>query len=363
MKVGPEPHASVASASRPETQESRFRVEKVDEIGQHGIAIGGMFISNNCNTILLVMSLLFIIGGVIFTAISYRPQVSDEDMQQYRDRQMSEDVSQGKIVGPICMIIGMVMLSFSIMFSTIFCILQKSHQELSTNWAMRRTISVIDPNAPLNISRALTGAPQAVIEITTSYKIKSYRTRSVDNISLATKPQNAISETQRRSSLSPNHWIHENELHQRSYHSRISILSTNMEQPVISDPDCVDYSDNPNIYEFIAEDMDDPGFDDTYFQSTNSDNQHLFAQSQDKTMKRDIACFPTSTPMSMSPAIMHRSESDKTRPESAEDLKQYGSSKNQKLPPLNPVGIVKVTTESDESFYKLPDIRKDSFPE
>ena len=43
--------------------------------------------------------------------------------------------------------------------------------------------------------------------------------------------------------------------------------------------DCVDYSDNPNIYEFIAEDMDDPGFDDTYFQSTNSDNQHLFAQS------------------------------------------------------------------------------------
>ena len=97
MKVGPEPQASVASASRPETQESRFRVEKVDEIGQHGIAIGGMFISNNCNTILLVMSLIFIIGGVIFTAISYRPQVSDEDMQQYRDRQMSEDVSQVRI--------------------------------------------------------------------------------------------------------------------------------------------------------------------------------------------------------------------------------------------------------------------------
>ena len=98
MKVGPEPQASVASASRPETQESRFRVEKVDEIGQHGIAIGGMFISNNCNTILLVMSLIFIIGGVIFTAISYRPQVSDEDMQQYRDRQMSEDVSQVKFI-------------------------------------------------------------------------------------------------------------------------------------------------------------------------------------------------------------------------------------------------------------------------
>ena len=87
------------------------------------------------------------------------------------------------------------------------------------------------------------------------------------------------------------------------------------------------------------------------------------ALGQDKTMKRDIACFPTSTPMTMSPAIMHRSESDKNRPESTEDLKQYSSSKNQKLPPLNPVGIVKGATESDESFYKLPDIRKDSFPD
>ena len=87
------------------------------------------------------------------------------------------------------------------------------------------------------------------------------------------------------------------------------------------------------------------------------------ALGQDKTMKRDIACFPTSTPMSMSRAIIHRSESDKNRPESTEDLKQYGSIKNQKLPPLNPVGIVKGATESDESFYKLPDIRKDSFPD
>ena len=95
----------------------------------------------------------------------------------------------------------------------------------------------------------------------------------------------------------------------------------------------------------------------------NWNSKTNFALGQDKTMKRDIACFPTSTPMTMSPAIMHRSESDKNRPESTEDLKQYGSSNNQKLPPLNPVGIVKGATESDESFYKLPDIRKDSFPD
>ena len=80
-------------------------------------------------------------------------------------------------------------------------------------------------------------------------------------------------------------------------------------------------------------------------------------------MKRDIACFPTSTPMSMSPAIMHRSESDKTRQESTEDLKQYGSSQNQKLPPLNPVGKMKGAEGSEDSFCKLPDIRKDSFPD
>ena len=139
MKVAPESKVSMATTSRPETQESRFRIEKVDEIGQHGIAIGGVFISNNCNTILLVMALIFIVGGVILSAISYRPQDPDEDMQHYRERQVSEDASQSKIVGPICMIMGVVMLFCSGLFYTIFCLLQKAQQQEN----LQRAISVV----------------------------------------------------------------------------------------------------------------------------------------------------------------------------------------------------------------------------
>ena len=51
----------------------------------------------------------------------------------------------------------------------------------------------------------------------------------------------------------------------------------------------------------IPDDISDQDFDDTYFQSINSENIHLFAQNN--TKRRDIASFPTSTPLSMSPAI------------------------------------------------------------
>ena len=102
MKVAPESKTSVASqksmfsGSRPETQESRFQIEKVDDTGHNGISIGGVLISNNCNAIMLVMALIFIVGGIIFTAISYRPQDPDEDMEHYQERQMSEGALQVK---------------------------------------------------------------------------------------------------------------------------------------------------------------------------------------------------------------------------------------------------------------------------
>ena len=89
-------YSGPGSLSRPETQESRFTIEKVDDTGHNGISIGAVFISNNCNTILLVMALIFIVGGIIFTAISYRPQDPDEDMEQYRERQLSKGALQVK---------------------------------------------------------------------------------------------------------------------------------------------------------------------------------------------------------------------------------------------------------------------------
>ena len=67
-------------------------------------------ILGNCNTILLVMSCIFIVGGVILAAISYRPRDPNEDLEQYKSRLLSEDGLQIKIAAPIFLLIGVIML-------------------------------------------------------------------------------------------------------------------------------------------------------------------------------------------------------------------------------------------------------------
>ena len=75
MKVAPQqslsrPHSIIETGYPPARR--LFRIEKVDELGHHGINIGGFYLSSNCNTFLLVMALIFITGGIILTAIAYR---------------------------------------------------------------------------------------------------------------------------------------------------------------------------------------------------------------------------------------------------------------------------------------------------
>ena len=125
MRVAPQEKTN-NSCSRPESTIGRFRIEKIEELGgHHGLNIGGIYVSSNCNAILMVMAIIFVVGGVIFTVISYRPRDKFEDMDSYRDRQESEDTFQVKIVGPIFVIIGLVMMLFSILLLTISWILRK----------------------------------------------------------------------------------------------------------------------------------------------------------------------------------------------------------------------------------------------
>ena len=56
------------------------------------------------------MSCIFIVGGVILAAISYRPRDPNEDLEQYKSRLLSEDGLQIKIAAPIFLLIGVIML-------------------------------------------------------------------------------------------------------------------------------------------------------------------------------------------------------------------------------------------------------------
>ena len=70
-------HHQQSSNSRPGSSRgsgmiNRLRVESSDDGSGTGITIGGVFISANCNTILIIMASIFIVFGIILTAISYR---------------------------------------------------------------------------------------------------------------------------------------------------------------------------------------------------------------------------------------------------------------------------------------------------
>ncbi len=52
-----------STSSRPESVIERFNIAKHDDSGHQGISIGGIFISANCNIILLVMAGIFLVVG------------------------------------------------------------------------------------------------------------------------------------------------------------------------------------------------------------------------------------------------------------------------------------------------------------
>lgn len=153
MKVAPE--SKISTLSRPDSP-SRFKIEKIDELGHHGISIGGFYISSSCNTFLLVMAIIFIVGGIIFTAISYRPRDRNEDMERYKERQASDETSQVKIVGPIFVILGLIMLFGVSIFTVTLYFLQKqesSRYQMSRNRELHRIVSVVSCNVLLKMAK------------------------------------------------------------------------------------------------------------------------------------------------------------------------------------------------------------------
>ena len=81
------------TAGRPATASSlmeRLNIEKADEGGGcgGGFTIGKVFVANNCTVILLVMAGIFLVGGAILTAISYRPREFGEELSKFINRQV-----------------------------------------------------------------------------------------------------------------------------------------------------------------------------------------------------------------------------------------------------------------------------------
>ncbi len=106
-----------STSSRPESVLEKLKIETSDDGGGIGITIGGVFISANCSIILIVMASIFILVGSILSAISFRPRDINEELDRFLSRQ--EWASQLKVIGPVTLVVGLIML----IMGTTFCFL------------------------------------------------------------------------------------------------------------------------------------------------------------------------------------------------------------------------------------------------
>lgn len=166
------PSLRPSTSSRPESVIEKLRIESSDDGRGVGITILGVFVSANCSVILIVMASIFILVGAILSAISYRPRDLSEDLERFLSRQ--EWGSQLKIIGPVFVVIGAIMLSLG----TTFCILgwkvtkdeEKREQRQyaasitsSLDYPYMPTIShalLRDPSFPLIVPKAKWTTPQ-----------------------------------------------------------------------------------------------------------------------------------------------------------------------------------------------------------
>merc|ERR1711935_290870 len=80
----------------------------VSKLDRGSLFVKGVFISPYCSALLIIMSVFLLIGGVLLTAIAYRPKEMREELGEWTDR--LEVTSRSRIGGPVLVVISLVIL-------------------------------------------------------------------------------------------------------------------------------------------------------------------------------------------------------------------------------------------------------------
>ncbi|XP_044742788.1 uncharacterized protein LOC123305206 isoform X2 [Chrysoperla carnea] len=107
--VSQPPPTSINNRLRCPAPISRLRVEKIEG----GLMVAGVVIAANCQIVLPVFGFLFTFVGCVLTAASYRGPGVDEGPDSYANRIAL--TGNSRILGPACIVIGVIMLVFGVL--------------------------------------------------------------------------------------------------------------------------------------------------------------------------------------------------------------------------------------------------------
>ena len=125
-----------------------FRVEVPEVVGEEsnsfvdnlnvehfdggGFSIGGVIVAPYCNIIMIIMSIIFMVGGVLLTVIAYldKPQ----PMKVKTENNLLFGVEERKLAGPLIISIGALMLHIGIFLSVISCRANSKKSQQTTKY-------------------------------------------------------------------------------------------------------------------------------------------------------------------------------------------------------------------------------------
>ncbi|XP_019764713.1 uncharacterized protein LOC109540701 isoform X2 [Dendroctonus ponderosae] len=147
---------------------SRLRVEKIEG----GLMVAGVVVAANCQIILPIFGFLFLLVGCVLTAASYRGPGVDEEPDHYAER--IAFTGNSRILGPACMVIGLLMLIASCVLCVLSCRARRREQTVGFHCPLHgdfyplspvtssKTLEIIERNGKCNFCWPRKRGPGAI---------------------------------------------------------------------------------------------------------------------------------------------------------------------------------------------------------
>ncbi|XP_053603536.1 uncharacterized protein LOC128671239 isoform X1 [Plodia interpunctella] len=130
---------------------SRLRVEKVEG----GLAVAGVVVAANCQIVLPIFGILFMLVGCVLTAASYRGCGENEEPDHYAAR--IAFTGNSRVLGPVCIVAGALMTIAGIVLCILMRAAQRKQRRLAYNCPIHGDFYPLSPQNTRKYSRSPSG--------------------------------------------------------------------------------------------------------------------------------------------------------------------------------------------------------------